>query len=328
MSSIKHLLPGWYAIVMGLAGLALAWHRATPVMGPTADQVAIAVGAVALAAFAALALATLARWRLHPEAWAEDRAHPVRHPFIATLPISVILLATLATALAGPGWPWAVVWWLGSLGQLGVTVWVLARWWRGAPAGGLQWAGATPAMFIPIVGNVLVPLAGVPLGFAEWSAAQFGIGLLFWPVVVALIVVRLVQQGPWPPRLAPTAFVFVAPPAVVGLSGLQFGAAPVIGWACWGMALGSLLWAAALLPQIRKLPFALPHWAISFPLAAFTALTLRLAAPGGVAAAFGVLMLALTSLVIAALCLATLRGLRDGSLLAPEPAATIVAAPP
>jgi tellurite resistance protein len=109
---------------------------------------------------------------------------------------------------------------------------------------------------------------------------------------------------------------------------LQFGAAPVIGWACWGMALGSLLWAAALLPQIRKLPFALPHWAISFPLAAFTALTLRLAAPGGVAAAFGVLMLALTSLVIAALCLATLRGLRDGSLLAPEPAATIVAAPP
>ena len=27
---LKHLMPGWFAIVMGWSGLALAWHRATP----------------------------------------------------------------------------------------------------------------------------------------------------------------------------------------------------------------------------------------------------------------------------------------------------------
>jgi tellurite resistance protein len=43
-------------------------------------------------------------------------------------------------------------------------------------------------------------------------------------------------------------------------------------------------------------------------------------------AVFGLLLLALTSLVIVALLLATLRGLRDGSLLAPEPVAPIVPA--
>jgi tellurite resistance protein len=40
-------------------------------------------------------------------------------------------------------------------------------------------------------------------------------------------------------------------------------------------------------------------------------------------AVLGVLLLALASLVILALVLGTVRGLRDGSLLAPEPVAAI-----
>ena len=34
---LKHLFPGWFAIPMGWAGLALAWHRAAPLMGETAQ---------------------------------------------------------------------------------------------------------------------------------------------------------------------------------------------------------------------------------------------------------------------------------------------------
>ena len=29
---LRFLAPGWFAIVMGLCGLSLAWHRATPLM--------------------------------------------------------------------------------------------------------------------------------------------------------------------------------------------------------------------------------------------------------------------------------------------------------
>jgi tellurite resistance protein len=203
-----------------------------------------------------------------------------------------------------------------------VTVWVLGRWWRGNQTGGLQWASATPALFIPIVGNVLVPLAGVPLGYPEWAAAQFGIGLLFWPVITLMLVVRIALQGMWAERLLPATFIFIAPPAVVGLSALQFGAAPLVGWALWGMALFSFLWVGTLARRIANLPFGLPHWGMSFPLAALAALTLRIAPTGPLAMA-GVALLALTSLVVAALVLATVRGLRDGSLLAPEPVATL-----
>ena len=209
------------------------------------------------------------------------------------------------------------LWWVGALAQLGVTTWVLGRWWQGAQHGGLQWASVTPALFIPIVGNVLVPLAGVPLGQAEWSAAQFGIGLLFWPVVTVLLLVRVAIQGLWAERLLPANFIFIAPPAVVGLSALQFGAPPLVGWALWGMALFSLLWMVPLLRRIANQPFGLPHWGMSFPLAAFTALSLHLM-PSGPPAMLGVALLAFTSLLVAALALATVRGLRQGTLLVAE----------
>ncbi len=325
--ALKYLQPGWYAAVMGLSGLSLAWHRAAPLMGEPAGRIAWGVGLLAALVFGLLALATLLRGWRHAEAWAEDCRHPVRHTFIATLPVSVILLATLAVVLHGPSIAALWLWRAGALAQLGVTLWVLARWWRGNGPGGLQWASATPALLVPIVGNVLVPLAGVPLGQAEWSAAQFGIGLLFWPVVMALVVVRVALQGLWPERLLPSAYIVIAPPAVIGTSALQLGAPVLVVWALWGMALFSLLWVATLTRRIAALPFGLPHWGMGFPLAALAALTLRLATPGSLLAVLGPVLLALSTLVILALIAGTLRGLRDGSLLAPEPMASIMPAP-
>jgi tellurite resistance protein len=275
----------------------------------------------------ALAAATLLRRQRYPEAWAEDLRHPVRHPFVAALPISVLLLATVSVATRGPDLAGQVLWWAGSLLQLWVTLWVLAKWWRGNVQGGLQWATVTPALFIPIVGNVLVPLAGVPLGHADWSAAQLGIGLMFWPVVLVMLLVRVAVAGLWPERLRPAVFILIAPPAVVGLALLQLGAPLGVAWAMWGMALFSFLWAGSQGKAIASQPFALPHWAMSFPLAAFAALTLRLATPGSLLAVLGPVLLALATLVICVLVLATVRGLRDGSLLAPEPVATLQVAP-
>ncbi|ASM76808.1 C4-dicarboxylate ABC transporter [Vitreoscilla filiformis] len=324
-AALKFLFPGWFATVMGLSGLSLAWHRAAPLMGEMATGIALVIGALAALVLLVLLGASWVRWQRHPEAWADDLKHPVRHTFVAAVPIAVMLMATVATALLGPTTWGAALWWLGAIGQFGVTLWVLSRWWLGNKAGGLQWASVTPALFIPIVGNVLAPLAGVPLGHEEWAAAQFGLGLMFWPVVLVLLVVRLAVQGTWPERLLPTTFIFIAPPAVVGLSSLQLGAPLLIGWLCWGMALFSLLWVATLAARLRGLAFSVAHWGMSFPLAALAALTLRLATPGsGLLAVLGPVLLALASIIILGLCMGTARGLRDGTLLAPEPVAPIM----
>lgn len=51
--ALKYLYPGWYAIVMGLTSLSLAWHRATPIMGEMAAGVAVVAGGAAACATAA-----------------------------------------------------------------------------------------------------------------------------------------------------------------------------------------------------------------------------------------------------------------------------------
>ena len=325
---LKFLGPGWFSVVMGLCGLSLAWVRAGTLLGDAAIGTALVIGILACGAALALALSSLVRWQRYPQAWAEDLSHPARHVFLAAMPISLILLATVLTALTGVTPLARGVWMLGAVWQFWVTVRVLSRWLDpsvgGNKPGATFWPGITPALLMPVVGNVLTPLAGVTLGFDAWSAAQAGVGLLMWPVVLALLLVRVGVVGLWPERLLPTTFISVAPPAVIGLASLQLGAPTLLAWVFWGVALLFVLWSFRVFKRSISQPFAIPFWGMSFPLAAFAALTLRLSEQS--AAWFQVLamlVLALASLVVAALALATLKGLRDGSLLAPEPIAVI-----
>ena len=321
---LRFLMPGWFAIVMGLCGLSLAWHRAAPIMGELAGAGALVVGVLAALVFAVLAVFSLVRWQRYPQALAEDLKHPVRHAFVATVPISLILLATVATALAGPTLAAQVLWVLGSAWQFGVTVWVLLRWLHGNKEGGLVWPSITPVLIIPVVGNVVPALAGVALGFPQWSAAQYGVGVFLWPVIIALLAVRVGVSGMWPERLLPSTFITIAPPAVIGLGALQLGAPVLLAWMAWGVAVFFLAWSASIFKRAISQPFAVPFWALSFPLAAFSALTLCLAQDAsGAFQALAMVVLALSSLVIVALSLATVKGLREGTLLAPEPVAML-----
>jgi tellurite resistance protein len=316
--NIKFLGPQWFATVMGLAGLALAWAAAVPTMGPAAEWVARGIGGVAALLFLVLLALFSRRGQLYPEALTADLLHPVRHAFIATITVALILLATLGTALFGVSVVWESLWLIACVLQFAVTVWVLSRWWNGNNIGGFQWPGITPVLIIPVVGNVLAPLAGVPLGQQEWAAVQFGVGAFLWPVVLVLIFVRIGVHGLWPDRLLPTGFITVAPPAVIGLALLRFEAAPVWSQGCWGIALFFLLWAAQVLRPMLAQPFSMAWWALSFPLAAFAALTLRLAPTGQPFTFLAMPVLALATLVIGALCLWTVRGLQRGTLLVPE----------
>ena len=74
---------------------------------------------------------------------------------------------------------------------------------------------------------------------------------------------------------------------------LQLGGPAVLAWMAWGVALMFLLWSLNVMPRMLAQPASVTWWALSFPLAAFAALSLRLAGhDSGVMGALALLALA------------------------------------
>ena len=302
---------------MGLCGLSLAWVQASARMGELAQTVAQALAVLAGVLMLVLMGITLWRFVRWPLTRVHDAAHPVRHVFVAAPTVSLILLATCGVALTGPSAFWDALWMAGAVAQATVTTWVVLRWLR---SGASRWMGVTPAMLIPVVGNVLLPLAGLALGHPLWSAIQAAVGGLLWPVVLLLLVQRLRRVGPWPARMRASVFVLIAPPSVIGLDLLLWPMPWLASLTLWAVALAFVVLALRQLPQCFDQPFGWPMWSLSFPLTAFAALTLRLANTGVLPQLLALLVLALASVVVAALARWTWWGLRSGELLQPEPA--------
>jgi tellurite resistance protein len=321
MAALEHLSPAWFVPVMGWAGLGLSWSRAIDGLGEPAQWVGLLCACIASLLWLPITLASAWRLQAWPQAVSADLRHPVKHTFVAALPIGMVLLAALWIALTQQtSTALEVFWWCGALAELATTVWVLSRWMRPAEQGGTPLAALTPVIFLPLVGNLLVAWAGVPLGHATWSAIQAGIGLMLWPVGLSLLAVRVIQAGPLPARMTPTWFIMIVPPSALALSVSLWQPPEMLLWAIWGMALISVMWALTQVKNIIRLPFGMPHWSLSFPLTAFTSATLMQAhsAQGAWLWVPALALLAITSVVVLWLSRMTLRGLWRGELLRPE----------
>lgn len=272
--SLAHLPVTLFASVMGLGGLSLAWRRAAVVWDLPRWP---ALSALALASAAFLLVGTLyaLKWLRHPAAARAELRHPVRMTFAPTLTISLLVLATagqdVVPALA------SALWWVGAVGHLAVTVAVLSAWFSRPDIGH---DAMTPAWFIPVVGNVVTPLAAAELGSVELAWFAFGVGLVFWVGLLPLLLQRvLLHDPPLPPRLLPTIAIFVAPPAVAMLS-WQALTGDVGGVAVRVLHAAAMVFVVLLLaqaPRLRRLPFGLPAWASTFPLAAASAAAVSVA---------------------------------------------------
>jgi tellurite resistance protein len=177
----------------------------------------------------------------------------------------------------------------------------------------------TPALFIPVVGNVLPALAGVGLGHPFWAEVQFGLAALLWPVAFGLIVWRIRSLGMWPQRLLPLTFITVAPPSVLALSGLNLGIPLWMLEGLWCVALLVLCGSAFLARRVFKQTFGMPFWGMSFPLAAFSALSLALSLDRVGVQALALAVLVLVSGLFLWLGMSTVVGIWQGRLLVPEP---------
>lgn len=312
---LEHFPISFFAVAMGLFGLALALRAAEHGLGLSA-LASQAAAVLAIAVFALLAMFYALKMTRHPGAVAEEWAHPVRIAFFPAVSISLLLMAaTLAPDAPEIARP---IWLLGALGQAALLMSVMANWIGHRP---FQPAHLNPAWFIPAVGNVVAPIAGAPLGFVELSWLFFSAGLIFWLVLLTLVMNRLIFHDPLPERLTPTLMILIAPPAVAFIAYLRLGG-EVDAFARILLNTGYVFAGVVLTqaPKIARLKFALPWWALSFPVAALTVASLLFAERVGSAPHrwIGLVLAALLTAMVVGLALRTVAAIRAREICQPE----------
>ena len=312
---LEHFPVSFFATVMGTAGLAIAWHRAHLVLGAPA-LVGELILCFATLLFALLLVVYAAKWARHPGAVAQESRHPIRINFFASISIGLLLLA-IGWGAREPGLA-QVLWAIGALLHLSFTLMAMSSWIHHTH---YEIKHANPAWFIPVVGNIIVPLVGVRFAPLEVSWFFFSIGIVFWPVLLTIILYRLIFHPALPERLTPTLFILLAPPAVgclawVALTGQVDAFARVLFYCALFLLL--LLGIGAM--RFLRAPFYLSSWAYSFPLAAVTIATLAMAEGlhADVLRILAALLLAVVSIVVAALVVRTVIAALRGEICVPE----------
>ena len=302
-SRLAHFPISWFASVMGLAGLTIVWEQAQRLYFPDLFVASLLLWLTG-ALFVVLVVLYLLKLIRYPEAVQGELHHPVKLSFFPAFSISLLLLGT-ATLHAAPTLSLGL-WGVGSALHLGFTFYVLSTWIHQEH---FHIQHINPAWFIPVVGNILVPIAGVAHGHVEVSWFFFSIGLVFWGVLLAILFYRMIFHAPLPSKLLPTLFILIAPPAVgfIAYEGLVGGNLDSLARVLFYIALFLTL---LLFTQVRRfigLPFFLSWWAYSFPLAAMTLATFSYGntIDSPVLQVFGGLMLVVVNAVILLLAIRT-----------------------
>lgn len=312
---LAHLPVSIFAMIMGLTGLAMGWQQAEATfdMGLHLSDAILILAAVLFTGLLALFLLKALR---HREMLRKELGHPIALNFFPTISISFILLGSASLhALPAVG---TALWSLGTALHLLLLLYVMGVWIHHQH---FEIHHVNPAWFIPVVGCMLVPIAGVSLGYLELSWFFFSIGLLFWMILLAIIFYRVLFHPPLPERLLPTFFILIAPPAVgfvgyTGLAGLDTLARVLL---YSGLFLTLLL--ATQIVRFVRIPFFISWWAYSFPLAAMTIATLGMYRMTHlpVFAALGWALLSIATLVVVYLLFRTARAAAAGEICVPAP---------
>lgn len=312
---LKHFPVAFFSMILGLAGYTIAVERAESLWAWPIAASPYLLG-ISAALFVVLSVLYLLKAVRHRDDVAAELNHPVKLSFFPTISISLLLLgiALLDVNLALSKYLWAA----GAALHLVFTLIILSIWINHTK---FEIHHINPVWFIPVVGNILVPIAGVQHYSVELSWFFFSVGLLFWLVLLTIIFYRVIFHNPLPERLVPTFFILIAPPAVGFLSYVRLvGELDGFGRVLYFSALFLTLLLLMQLPKFFRLKFFLSWWAYSFPAAAITLATLQMytltLVPFFRSLAL-VMMLALTAMIVLLLT-KTAAAIGHGEICVPE----------
>jgi len=267
---LKNFPISFFAVVMGLTGATIAWERAEKIFG-WSSSLSTALLFISELVFLAIFFIYLVKIFRYWQEVRREFQNITKLSFFPAISISLLLLS-IALINRHPLILSQIHWLVGAVLQFLFSIVIISIWIR-HPS--LEINDISPAWFIPVVGNIIVPLAGTVHAPVDISWFFFSIGLVFWIALLTIILYRLIFHKPLPEKLLPTLFILIAPPAVGFLAYVkmtnQIDAAANI------LFYFAVFIFILMIPQLRmlsKIKFYLSWWAYTFPMAALTIATM------------------------------------------------------
>lgn len=194
-----------------------------------------------------------------------DFNHRIRINFFSAISISFLLLSIAFMTY----WPFLsmVLWWIGVILHTYLMYHTISFWIQH----NFEIHFMNPAWFIPVVGNILVPVSGVEYMPKAFSFIYFAIGFFFWLILFAVFFNRAVFHHQLAQKFLPTLFILIAPPAIGFIAYIRIAQS----WDTFAIFMLFIAYFFVVLlfflyKSFHKLKFFISWWAFTFPLMAVT----------------------------------------------------------
>ncbi|MEO1928157.1 MAG: SLAC1 anion channel family protein [Nautiliaceae bacterium] len=317
MRKLEYFPVQFFAIIMGISGLTIAFAKAWHFLKiESLYYIYQLLLIIDTALFFVIFTTYIIKWIKYPQAIQKEFSHPVKSSFAATISISFLLLSIayydIVPTIA------IVFWYIGAPLHLFFTYKVMKFWIEHK----FEITQINPAWFIPIVGNVLVPVVGFDTQNEFINLFYFSIGIFFWIVLFTIVMYRMIFHHPMPKKLLPTLFILIAPPAVGFISyfRLTFGLINLESLFLYFIALFIFVLLISMAKNFLKIEFFISWWAYTFPLAAFTIATILIdsAYNNITLKLFSLILLTLTTIIVGYVFLKTLNAIKNKKICIEE----------
>ncbi len=269
VSRLRNFSISFLAICLGLIGFTLAWQKAEEILllsfSISNYLLYFSLGVIAVVLF----IYILKIFR-YPAAVRSEFNHPIKlnfYPILAKLfLITSLIYLNIDMNIS------RYLWWIGVVVQAIFTIIILSAWIRHDK---YEIHHMNPSWFIPVVGCLIIPIAGIRHFSPELSWFFFSIGFFWWFILTTLVFNRIFFHNPIQDKLLPTLFILFAPPAIgfIALTKL-LGELNIFGNMLYYIAAFLFILIMFQGRRLFHLKFDIPWWAYSFPLDALVIATL------------------------------------------------------
>ncbi len=303
-----------YAIVMGMSGLTIMYQKAGQWLA-FPDMIGTVLMYITTAIFFIVSFIYITKYIKYAEAIKKEFSHPIRINFFAAISISMLMLAIIYKehypAIS------AAFWYPGAVLHFYLTMHTISFWVNHNQ----ELDHSNPAWFIPIVGNVLVPVAGI--GFASHGILMFfySVGIFFWVILFAILLNRIIFHHQLAAKFMPTMFIFIAPPSVGFLAYFKmYGVIDMYAMMLFNMALFFTLLIAFMYKNFFKIKFFISWWAFVFPLASMSiaSMLMHLKTDDFMLLLLSYTMITVTTTVVCVVVYQTIKHMRKGEICIQE----------